>query len=321
MDDRFLASLLSVIEHGSIAEAARHLHLTPAGIGQRIRALEAEIGVALIARVGRGVRPTAAGAAILERAQNIQKEIRDLKSVATSGLLSGELRLGVMPTLLSGLVPDLLCSFAGAHPQIELHVSRDNSTNLYSMLLTGQIDAAVTSHPSFALPKTCAWAPLREEPFVVLTPAAMPVAHPHTILAIEPFIRLDRRVYAGQLIDSYLRKAGIRPHERLEIDGPEAIAIMVDRGLGVTLLPDWAPPWPEGLRLRKIPLPNPSLKRRIGLLWLRASLRDGVIRAFLQSALQMLGKRDSAHPNGRVQLRATNAAPAPRRPRGQRERA
>jgi len=290
MDDRFLASLISVVEHGSIAEAARHLHLTPAGVGQRIRTLEAEVGVALVARVGRRVRPTAAGAAILDRARDIQKAVRDLKSIAASGMLSGELRLGVMPTFLSGLAPDLLCRFAAAYPQIELRVSRDNSTDLYNKVLAGQIDAAITSHPSFTIPKSLAWVLLREEPFVVLTPTSMPHGHPHKILAAEPFLRLDRHVYAGQLIDAYLRKAGIRPNERLEIDGPEAIAMMVERGLGVTLLPDWASPWLEALNLRKISVPDPSFRRRVGLLWLRESPRDGVIRAFLQEALDDLAQ-------------------------------
>jgi DNA-binding transcriptional LysR family regulator len=80
---------------------------------------------------------------------------------------------------------------------------------------------------------------LREEPFVVLTPASLKAKDAHTVLAQEPFIRLDRNVYAGQLIDAYLRKAGIRPKERFEFDGLELIAVMVDRGMGVSLLPDW----------------------------------------------------------------------------------
>ena len=288
MDVRFLDSLATVIACGSIAEAARQLNLTATGVAQRIHALESEIGVRLIARSGRTVRPTAAAAAILDRIGNIQREVRDLKSIAASGLLSGELRLGVTPTLMSGLMPDVLCEFVRTHPQIELRVTRDNSTGLYRNVLDGEIDAALTSLPSFVLPKTCKWALLRQEPFVVLTPAAMPARHPHAILAGEPFLRLDRKVYAGQLIDGYLRKAGIQPRERLEIDGPEAIAIMVDRGLGVSLLPDWGPPWPEGLKLRKIGLPDRSFTRQIGLLWLRASLRTGLIEAFLDQAERVL---------------------------------
>ncbi|AMN40611.1 LysR family transcriptional regulator [Rhodoplanes sp. Z2-YC6860] len=291
MDVRFLDTLISVIESGSVAEAARRLHLTAAGVSQRIRSLEDEIGVRLVARSGRTVRPTAAAAAILDRARTVQREVRDLKAIAASGTLTGEVRLGVIPSLLCGLIPNILSRFAAAHPQIELRVSRNNSVELYRKLLDGEIDAAVTSHPTFAIPKTCEWAMLREEPFVLVTPGWMPPRHPHAILKSEPFIRLDRQVYAGQLIDNYLRKAGIRPRERLELDGLEAIVVMVDRGLGVAIAPDWAPPWPEGLTLRKLALPDRSFVRRTGLLWMRASLRAGLIDAFLEQARMALDHR------------------------------
>src|SRR5215475_4048959 len=85
MDVRFLDTLLEVIECGSVAEAARRLHLTAAGVSQRIRSLEDEIGVRLVARSGRTMRPTAAAASILDRARIVQREVRDLKSIAASG--------------------------------------------------------------------------------------------------------------------------------------------------------------------------------------------------------------------------------------------
>jgi len=288
MNVRFLDTLVTVIECGSVAEAARRLNLTAAGVAQRIRSLEAEIGVLLVARSGRTVRPTAAAVAILDRARSVQREVRDLKSVAAGGMLSGELRLGVIPTMLGSVFPDVLSQFVKAHPEIEIHIVRGNSAELYPRLLEGQIDAAITSHPSFAIPKTCEWSLLREEPFVVLTPGGMQARHPHKILAKEPFIRLDRKVYAGQLIDRYLRKVAIHPNERFELDGLDAIAVMVDRGLGVSLLPDWAPPWPDGLKLHKIPLPDRSVTRRIGLLWMRSSLRVGLIHVFLRQAHRVL---------------------------------
>ena len=67
-----------VVEHGSIAEAARRLDLTAAAVAQRIRALEAEIGARLVCRSGRFVRPTEAGTAILSRAGVILGDVRDL---------------------------------------------------------------------------------------------------------------------------------------------------------------------------------------------------------------------------------------------------
>ena len=70
MDTRFLESLVTVADCGSIAEAARRLNLTPAGIAQRVRALESEIGARLLFRSGRSVQPTPAGVAILDRARS-----------------------------------------------------------------------------------------------------------------------------------------------------------------------------------------------------------------------------------------------------------
>jgi len=204
-----------------------------------------------------------------------------------------------MQTTLSGLFPRVLIPFTKAQPRVEVRVVRDHSAGLYSKVLNGEIDAALTSQAPFAIPKTCEWQVLREEPFVVLVPDGTRMRHPHTILTNEPFIRLDRKVNAGQLIDNYLRKAGIRPNERLELDGLDAIAVMVDRGLGVSLLPDWAPPWPEGLTLRKIALPDRSFTRRIGLLWMRASLRIGLIRAFLRQAHRTFDTQASAKRHDR----------------------
>jgi DNA-binding transcriptional LysR family regulator len=258
-------------------------------VAQRIRALESEIGARLLFRSGRAVQPTPAGTAILDRARALLGHVRDLKSIASSGELSGELRVGVMQTSLSGLFAGILIPFTRTYPRIDVRIVRDTSAGLYQKLLTGEIDAAITSQPPFAIPKTCEWHVLREEPFVVLTPASLKARDPHEVLEQEPFIRLDRKVFAGRLIEDYLRKVGIRPMDRYELDGLELIAVMVDRGLRVSLLPDWAPPWPEGLSLRKLALPDGSLVRRTGLPWNRASLRARLVRVFLEQAQFALG--------------------------------
>uniref|UniRef100_UPI0019545A25 hypothetical protein n=1 Tax=Klebsiella aerogenes TaxID=548 RepID=UPI0019545A25 len=63
-----------------------------------------------------------------------------------------------------------------------------------------------------------------------------------------------------------------------------AIAAMVDRGLGVSLVPDWAPPWPEGLSLAKAAVPEPGWVRRVGLFWGHMSQRAGLVRALRENA-------------------------------------
>lgn len=285
MDTRFIQTFLMAVDTGSIAEAARQLDLTAAAVAKRIRALEAEIGAVLVSRSGRTVRPTQAGAAIIERARCLLLEARDLKSIATTDQPSGQLRLGAFQSAMSGLLPDILVLVEETYPKLDVRITRGTSAELYRKILAGDdLDAAIIAQPPFAIPKSCGWRLLREEPLVVLMRAASVLRKPHAILASEPFIRLNRSTWEGRLVDGYLRNAGIRPHERFEIDGIEAITVMVDRGLGVSLLPDWAPPWPEGLKLAKLPVPDRSFDRRIGLLWARSSLRLRLVHAFMEQA-------------------------------------
>jgi DNA-binding transcriptional LysR family regulator len=68
----------------------------------------------------------------------------------------------------------------------------------------------------------------------------------------------------------------------------DAIAVMVDRGLGVSLVPDWSPPWPEGLSLARLALPLPTEPRRIGLLWMKGLARSRLLRVFLEKAAASL---------------------------------
>jgi DNA-binding transcriptional LysR family regulator len=302
MDSRFLESFMTVIDSGSIAEAARRLNLTPAGVAQRIHALEAEIGARLLSRSGRSVLPTPAGTAILSRARNILSEVHDLKSVATSDRLSGELRLGATPTSLSGILPPILALLTRKYPHIDIWMMGANSRALYDGVLRGEFDAVIIGQPPFAIPKAYDWRILREEPLVVLTQASCRIRDPHAILASMPFIGQSRDSWVGRLVYSYLREAGIRPHQRFEMDTPAATAVMVDQGIGVALVHDWSPPWPEGLSLRKIPLPANPFGRRMGLIWNRASVRVRLVRAFLEVAVGTLadrraGARDSRKPN------------------------
>jgi len=109
-------------------------------------------------------------------------------------------------------------------------------------------------------------------------------ADPHQLLREEPLIRYDRHEWGGRQADEYLRKAGIVPRERFELNALNAIAVMVDRGLGVSLVPDWAKPWPEGISVVRLPLPEASEPRRIGMVWSRASVRLRQVNVLLDEA-------------------------------------
>jgi DNA-binding transcriptional LysR family regulator len=288
MDSRFLESFVMVAETGSFAETARRLQLSPAAVAQRVHALEADIGARLVSRSGRSVRPTPAGTAILHRARNFLGEVRDFKSIAAGDRPSGELRLGATPTSITGLLPPVLTLLTRRYPDVELFVRGGLSSEMYGEVLDGRLDAALIGEPPFAIPKAYDWRLLREEPLIVLAPAAMRERDPHVLLATQPLIRQRPNSWIGRLVDGYLRRAGIRSRDRFDLDTLDAVAVMVDLGLGVALVHDWAPPWPEGLALKKIPLPPNPFGRRMGLIWNRASVRVRLVHAFLDVATETL---------------------------------
>ncbi|WJI14973.1 LysR family transcriptional regulator [Pseudoxanthomonas winnipegensis] len=282
MDTQFLKTFVTVADRGSMAAAARDLDISPAAVAQQLRTLERELGTGLLARAGRTVTLTEAGARILERARDLLRNVSDLRSVAHEGDISGELRLGACPTALAGMLPDVLTSMVSAFPQINVFIKPGYSADLYRAVESGELDAAMVLEAPFELPKTCDWLLVREEPLIVLAPAQLADQDPHALLATQPLIRYDRHQWGGRQADDYLRRHGIVPKERFELNALNAIAVMVDRGLGVSLVPDWARPWPEGLRLARIPLPDADVSRRIGVVWSRSSVRLRLVNALLR---------------------------------------
>jgi DNA-binding transcriptional LysR family regulator len=288
MDTEFLKTFVLVVEGGSIAEAARRLSLTPASVALRIRTLEKEFGTPLLVRSGRTVMPTEAGRSLTELGRNLLHNVANLKSTLTSETATGELRIGAVPTAITGLMPRILTAVQASHPSLEIQIVPGQSAELHSKVLNGEVDGAILIEPYFAMPKSSGWATLREEPMQVIAPSWMHGRHAHDVLSTEPYIRYGHGVWGGRLVENYLSRAGIRPRERFVLSTLDAIAVMVDRGLGVSLVPDWSPPWPEGLSLAKLPLPLPTEPRRIGLLWMKGSARIRLLRVFLEKAAASL---------------------------------
>lgn len=291
MDIRYVQSFVAVVESGSLAAAARKLDLSAAAVAARVRSLEEELAAPLVQRSGRSVRPTAEGLKVLESAHALLRSARDMQALARDGGVElGELRLGVFVSAMTTVLPALLQGFYRHYPHASLFVEPGASVELCSKVASGELDAAVVVEPQFAVPKTCEWMALMEEPLVVIAPAGAVERDPHELLRRQPFIRYNRNVLGGQLADRYLRDHDIVPHQRLEIDSLLAIAAMVGRGLGVSLLPDWSRMWEGGDAVVKIELPDRAPVRRVGLLLARHSPRAALARMFAGQALQAFGE-------------------------------
>lgn len=273
-----------VLELGSLSDAARKLGVTPAAVAARIRTLEDEIGASLVKRTGRYVKPTMAGINILERSRGLLRDMRDLRVAANTEGSLGELRLGVFPSAMTSLLPRVLQRLYRKQPDLKILVTSGTSLELSCKVGDGTLDASVVVEPQYPIPKSCEWSELVAEPLVLVVPAALAKADPHHLLTSEPFIRYDRQLLGGQLAERYLRQHGISPADRVELDSVMAIAALVDLGLGVALLPDWAPLWHAGLAIARIALPHRPPTRRVGLIWALHGPRAALAEAFFAEA-------------------------------------
>ena len=284
MKTDFLQAFLMTVDTGSMAEASRRLNITAAAVAQQIRSLESEIGVELVTRVGKTVRPTEAGHRIIERARTLLHDTANLKALANLGEVSGELRLGSINTAVESLVPEVVAQLIGIYPDLKFHIKPALSSELFNEVQSGDIDAAVCLHPLFALPKTLVWQQLREEKLIALVPLELAGREPHELLETMPFIRFDRKQWGGQQVDHYLRIANIVPKERIELSHLSAIATLVGRGVGVALVPDTVMPTSITARIARLPLPLATRPRQLGILWQRSSIHGKLINLFVNQA-------------------------------------
>lgn len=236
MNIRYLRTLLEVIDGGSLAEAARRQNLTAAAVGQRLKALENELGVSLVRRSGPTVRPTSACTRIMPRLRSIIAETALLHSDIADDGLAGPYRIGVISTALADYVPALIDHLRSVAPKVELTITPGSSAYLFEMLSNSDLDSAVFVEPSFQLPKSLMTEVLDEQSFAWITPT-QPASKE------LPLIVYDRTSWGGEIAWRWIEQTLTSPNLLCEMDAPEIVASLVSGGVGRAVLPIW-----EGLK-------------------------------------------------------------------------
>jgi LysR family transcriptional regulator, hydrogen peroxide-inducible genes activator len=278
MEIRQLEVLAAVVEAGSLTGAAARCHLSQPAITQQIKALEDEIGEALLIRRARGVEPTAAGRTVLEHGARLLSE-RDKLRDAFAGrrqLQHGRVSFGIIPTIAPYLLPQWLGPFRERFPGIAIAISESRTGELISQLADGRIEFAVLSDVSESDRQK--WSLHLKELFREPLLLAAPAQHP---LALRKAAPEPSDLKAGELIhlkgghclaDRTLRLCKIRePDPGLQCDQLGTALSMVAAGLGVTVVPKLATRNRalDGIVLR--PFAGKGLHRVIALLKRRGS--------------------------------------------------
>lgn len=239
VDTRYLKSLIRVVECGSIADAARTEGFTAAAVSQRIQALERQLGFQLLARSGHSAKPTEACLALLPRARHIVRQVALLAGDADFDGLTGSLRIGAISTMLTGLLPRALQELSRLAPGIKPSILPGTSRALYQALQDAELDAVICVAPPFDMPKSLRAITLRTEPLVLLSHQPPKGSIARTLQA-GPYVRYDPASWGGLHAERYLADHALAVESLFDLDGLEAIAMLVADGIGVSLVPQWS---------------------------------------------------------------------------------
>jgi LysR family nitrogen assimilation transcriptional regulator len=170
MDLRELRSFVEVSRLSSITGAAKVLHIAQPAITRQLRKLEQELGVELLLRSSRGVKLTAAGTALLQKAEDLLRRAGQLKEelLKAEHLLAGHVAIAVPPTTGAMVVPALLARMRRDHPGISIHVMEGVNVTLLDWVLAGRADLALLHDPPGLV--TLRSQPLVKEPLYLVSP-------------------------------------------------------------------------------------------------------------------------------------------------------
>ncbi len=282
---RELKTFIAVARHGTFAAAGMHIGLTQSAVSAQMRNLERALNQQLFDRTGRQAILNAAGKRALPMANEMLELFSRMATVEEPGECSGELRIGAIASVQTGLLPAALLRLRQAAPRVEPKLVPGVSLNLLSLVDAGEVDVAILIRPPFPLPKELHTQVLRQERFVLVVPQEMEGNNPLEILREQPLVRYDRTSFGGRLVSRFLREQRLDVQVALELDELDGIVKMVECGLGVSLIP-LAGLWLElGAKVRIIELGELTFYRELILL-LRHSQRNLPIQQLFSDCIQ-----------------------------------
>ena len=191
-----LRCFIEVARQLNFARAAETLYISQPAVSRQIHALENELGVRLFDRSGRAAVLNAAGRHALPLAEQMLALYAQMALPPAADQWQGELRVGAIATLQTGLLAEALPRFRQLAPLVELKLVPGVSLQLFSQLDAGELDLALLIKPPFALPKEILEVPLAQEPFVLIAPLDVPGDDPLRLL-VEQFLTFPRYVLSG----------------------------------------------------------------------------------------------------------------------------
>jgi LysR family nitrogen assimilation transcriptional regulator len=232
---------LAVVEHRNISSAAEALRVSQPTVSRQIRALEQQFNAPLFVRHGRGVFLTEAGKRLHEGLRGLDHQLRTLRDdvAAAASEPSGEVALGIPPSLRVFLAVSIIDAFCKTYPQVAIRISEETSGDLRDLVARGEVDLALTNSDEPV--QGLASDRLVSEPMLLVGPKdarlSLDVATPIERLAELPLILTTKPNSLRRMVELKLNLRGLRPRLRAEANTLPLMTDLVQQGLGFTVLP------------------------------------------------------------------------------------
>jgi DNA-binding transcriptional LysR family regulator len=245
LDVRRMQVLRAVVTSGSITAAATNLGYTPSAISQQVAALEKQAGMALLERVGRGVRPTQAGKLLTEHAAEITDRLVDAEAALADlrAGRTGRLRVRYFATAGAALVPPAVARFRAEHPSVRLDLKLTEPVDPMLEIVAGRADVAIVVHPrGTEAAEGVRLVHLLDDPYLAVLPKGHGLCRKRVLdlndLADQPWV--DAALPPGpcrNIVLDACAGAGFAPNFVVESDDYPTAQGFVSAGLGVTIVP------------------------------------------------------------------------------------
>ena len=319
MDTKDLHAFKTIVECGTFSKAAARLRIAQPALSRKIQKIEHDLGVQLLRRAARGVTPTAAGHALLQRAIKFEHEFEELhrEMARHADRATGLVRVAVQTPLSLIMVPELLRQFQTSHPGVTLELTEGFSGDLIDGLLNEQLDLVVAdtpTHPHADLTDTRLWV----EPLLLVgRPGSLPAARdgngnlPLRELAGLPVIMPCQRHAIRRLVDAAFDRQRLRFKPAIEANGALMILQLVKTGFGYTLMPsNRVYPWVKNGELEAVGI-RPVLRRTMSVITRTEVMDDprvASLRAVVLSLAPEIARRKQFSPTTRY-LSETTGTP------------
>lgn len=299
MELRHLRYFEAVARHSHVTRAAEELHIAQPALSKQISQLEQELDVALFNRVGRSVRLTEAGEALLPHARAVLAQVEAARAEMAErvGLRRGRVSIGTTPTVGTQLLPAALAAFNQRHPGIEFRLHEAGVQTLLELMEAGLTDMVVVALPVGDPALTVA--ELFSEELVIVVSNDHPLAV-HEEVAIAD-LRDERWVLTSEnyeLREAALQacqRAGYTPRIALEGGEIDTLVRVVAAGVGISLMPRLGVPRDDSLSVLQVS--DQRLQRTLGMGWRDDRIASPAARAMREFLVEQL-RIDTADPVG-----------------------